>query len=178
MPAPPFRVFGIAARPSLLPPKTVLFWNRVPVQSFTPAKVLPLLVGQSRFAVGRCPGCAVFLSRAAADDVWGYRLRPLFELHVPLESYPATPTRPPQRSGPLMGFRSLQHLKDPRSTSRRLACPLRSACRVWLPSWRLTPSNPLPVLFHTGSAPGISPSEGSPPGRLPRSFDQEEPTYR
>lgn len=36
---------------------------------------------------------------------------PLFELHLPLESYPATPTRPPQRSGPLMGFGSLQHIQ-------------------------------------------------------------------
>jgi len=53
----------------------------------------------------------------------GYRLPPLFELHLPLEYYPATPTRPPQRSGPLMGFCSLQHLKDPRSTRRGLSLP-------------------------------------------------------
>jgi hypothetical protein len=39
---------------------------------------------------------------------------------LPLESHPTTPTRPPQRSGPLMGFCSLQHFKDPRSTCRGL----------------------------------------------------------
>jgi hypothetical protein len=40
--------------------------------------------------------------------------------------------------------------------------PLRSALRVWLPSRRLTPFEALPVLFRTGGAPGISPSELSP----------------
>jgi len=78
-----------------------------------------------------------------------------------------------------MGFRSLQHLRDRRSTYRR-PCqgPLRSARRVWLPSRRLTPSEPAPVLFHTGSALGIRPSELSPPGRYPPRFRAEGPTYR
>jgi hypothetical protein len=58
-----------------------------------------------------------------------------------------------------MGFESLQHMKDRRSTQRGSAFPLRSAFRVWLPSWRLTPFEPVPVLFHTGSAHGIHPSE-------------------
>ncbi len=40
--------------------------------------------------------------------------------------------------------------------------PLRSALRVWLPSRRLTPFEALPVLFRTGGAPGIPPSELSP----------------
>jgi hypothetical protein len=43
--------------------------------------------------------------------------------HLPLEYYPATPTQPPQRSGPLMGFDSLQHLRHPRSTHRGLSLP-------------------------------------------------------
>jgi len=43
--------------------------------------------------------------------------------------------------------------------------PLRSASKVWLPSWRFTPFDSLPVLFRTGSALGIRPSECSP---LPR----------
>jgi hypothetical protein len=64
------------------------------------------------------PGYAVFLWRTAAGDCLGYRPHPLIELDVPLESYPASPTRPPQRSGPLMGFGSLQHSRNPRSTSR------------------------------------------------------------
>jgi hypothetical protein len=36
----------------------------------------------------------------------------------------------------------------------------------------------MPVLFHTGSALGIHPSELSPPARYPARFRQEGPTYR
>jgi hypothetical protein len=77
-----------------------------------------------------------------------------------------------------MGFGSLQHLKNRRSTSRGLAHPLRSAFRVWLPSWRLTPFDPVPVFFRTGSAPGIHPSEHFPLGRYPGCYHPEAPTYR
>jgi hypothetical protein len=70
-----------------------------------------------------CLGCAVFLQWAAAGDCLGFRLHPLFEFALPLEFYPATPTRPPQRSGPLMGFASLQHLRSPRSTGRGPSLP-------------------------------------------------------
>jgi len=78
-----------------------------------------------------------------------------------------------------MGFRSLQHMWDRRSTCRG-PCrgPLRSARRVWLPSRRLTPSEPVPALFRAGSALGIRPSELSPLGRYPPSFRAEEPTRR
>jgi hypothetical protein len=56
--------------------------------------------------------------------------------------------------------------------------PLRSARRVWLPSRRLTPSEPVPVLFRTGGALGIRPSELSPPERYPPRFRAEGPTCR
>jgi len=70
-----------------------------------------------------------------------------------------------------MGFRSLQHTKVRRSTTADVAFrPLRSALRVWLPSRRLTPSEPVPVLFHTGGARGICPAELSPLGRYPLRF--------
>jgi len=134
MPVAPFRVFGIAARPQTLPAEVVLFWNWLLVQSMTPAGVSPLLVLRSRFAVSPYPGCAVFLSRAAADDSYVIGRVLSSNLTFPLECYPATPTQPPQRPSPLMGFRSLQHLRNPRSTLRGQAGPLRSACRVWLPS--------------------------------------------
>jgi len=62
MPVPPFRVFGIAARPPPLPAGIVLFWNWLLVQSMTPTEVSPLLLLRSRFAVSTCPGCAVFRS--------------------------------------------------------------------------------------------------------------------
>jgi len=121
--AAPFRVFGIAARPSALPPWIVLFWNQAFVQSVEPAEVSPILVLRSRFAVSTYLGCAVFLQRTAAGDCLGYRPHPLVESALPLEYYPATPTQPPQRSGPLMGFGSLQHFRNPRSTSRGPSLP-------------------------------------------------------
>ena len=78
-----------------------------------------------------------------------------------------------------MGFASLQHFKDRRSTSHEPChSPLRSALRVWLPSRRLTPSEPVPVLFHTGSAHGIHPSELSPLERYPPLSRSDAPTCR
>jgi hypothetical protein len=100
----------------------------------TPVEVSPLLVRRSRYAVSPYLGCAVFLQRTAAGNCLSDQPRPLVELHVPLECYPATPTRMPQHSGPLMGFGSLQHIKESRSTDHGHARPLRSAFRVWLPS--------------------------------------------
>ena len=69
-------------------------------------------------------------------------------------------------------------MKDQRSTSREHANPLRSAFRVWLPSWRLTPFDPAPVLFRTGSTRGIHPSEPSPLKRYPGCYHPDDPTYR
>jgi hypothetical protein len=82
------------------------------------------------------------------------------------------------RTTPLLGFASLQHSRVRRSTPRGRPSPLRSAFRVWLPSWRLTPAEPLPAFFHAGGALGIHPSELSPLGRYPPRFRGEEPTYR
>jgi hypothetical protein len=72
----------------------------------------------------------------------------------------------------------------PYSTSGRegprfagFAGPLRSALRVWLPSRRFPPFSPAPVLFRTGSAPGIHSSEPSPhEGRSIVSFRPDPPT--
>jgi hypothetical protein len=70
--------------------------------------------------------------------------------HGRLLSWALTPYSTPGTKGPLhAGF----------------AYPLRSALRVWLPSRRFAPLDTLPVLFRTGGAPGIPPSELSPLGR-------------
>jgi len=104
---------------------------------------------------------------------------PLFGFRLPLESFPTEPS-PPAAAGRLLSWAS-----GPFSTSRiegplaaGFAYPLRSAFRVWLPSWRLTPFGPVPVLFRTGSAPGIHPSEVSPLGKRPGCYHSEGPTYR
>jgi hypothetical protein len=57
------------------------------------------------------------------------RVPPSFRV-LPSHTYPFRRSR----SGPLMGFRSLQHMRNRGSTSRGHARPLRSVCRVWLPS--------------------------------------------
>jgi len=71
------------------------------------------------------PAVRFSIPQAAADDCLGYRPRPLVELCLPLESYPATPTQPPRRPSPLMGFGSLQHIRNPRSTSRGPSQPAK-----------------------------------------------------
>jgi hypothetical protein len=92
--------------------------------------------------------------------------RPLCEFRLRLEPYPAKPSRPPWR-GRLLSWAlfpySTHGLEGPLSAGS--ARPLRSALGVWSPPRRLPPFKPLPVLFHTGGAPGIAPSELSPPAR-------------
>jgi hypothetical protein len=48
-------------------------------------------------------GYAVFLRRIV-PTTFRWPVDPLFELHLPLESYPAQPTRLPQQSDPLLGL--------------------------------------------------------------------------
>jgi len=72
-----------------------------------------------------CLGCAVFPWLTAADYRLSCRPHPLFALHLPIEFYPAKPTRPSQRPSPLMGFCSLQHIRNPRSTVRGPSQPAK-----------------------------------------------------
>jgi hypothetical protein len=80
-----------------------------------------------------------------------------------LQSLDPTATSPGhRRSGPP---KHLSWALVPFSTVRRRGStirgrshhPLRSAFRVWLPSWRLAPLDARSGLFHPDSAPGISP---------------------
>lgn len=96
---------------------------------------------------------------------------PLFEFRVPPESYLASPSRPatarqllPWTFAPY----STSGTEGPLHTG--FTCPLRSALRVWLPSRRFPPFDPVPAFFHAGSAHGIHPSEHSPLERSPARF--------
>jgi hypothetical protein len=72
------------------------------VQSSRSSEVLPLLVVQSHFAVDRFPGCVVFLHRTAPPTV-KRAVHPLFELRVPPESCPTSPS-PPTTVGRLLSW--------------------------------------------------------------------------
>ena len=82
----------------------------------------------------------------------------------------------PQRAGSSLGLWLPSAHKDPEVHSLRgFHVPLCSAFRVWLPSWRLTPSEPLSGLFRPDSAPGIHPSERSPLERYPNVSARKNP---
>jgi hypothetical protein len=152
--------------------------NSLLVQSFRPAEIPPLLVLRSHFAVGRFLGCVVFVRRAALSTLSDQCvlsssfafLQSVAQRNLARRPWPTSTSH--GLSFPSAHTGSEVHLRG------RCRRPLRSACRVWLPSGRFTPSEPLPVLFHTGGARGIYPSELSPPGRYPPRFRGEEPTHR
>jgi hypothetical protein len=125
------------------------------------------------------PGYAVFLWRTAAGDCLGYRPHPLIELDVPLESYPASPTRPPQRSGPLMGFGSLQHSRNPRSTSRGIK-PSRYVppSGFGYPLGGLLPGIPCRFCFTPAALMGFTLRRFPLPRGLAGLSTGSEPTYR
>jgi hypothetical protein len=163
----PFRSFDQAARRKALPPRTASSTVQPLVQSIRPGGVSRLWVSRSRFAVGRFLGCAVFPRRTRRPQLSDLTA-PLCEFRSPPEYYPADPSQPAAAS---------QHLSWASAPSRTrgfggplaagLPRPLRSGLRVWPPSRRLTPSEPLPALFRAGGAHGIRPSELSPPARYP-----------
>jgi hypothetical protein len=148
------------------------------VQSLGPVEVPRLLVPQSHFAVGHSLGFVVFLRRATLATLSDQCvlsssftfLQSLAQRNLVCRPEPADTSLGLSFPSALTG--SEVHLHG------RCQRPLRSASWVWLPSGRLTPSEPLPVLFHTGGALGIYPSELSPSGRYPPRFRGEGPTYR
>jgi len=116
---PPFRVFSIAARPRTLPPQDrPLLESGHPFRVFGPVKYRPYCFCDPALPLVPYLGCAVFHSPDWCRRLLSWRPHPLVELALPIESYPAIPSRPPQRSAPLMGFCSLQHMRNPRSTHR------------------------------------------------------------
>jgi hypothetical protein len=90
----PSEFSALAARRWSLPAGVVLSWNSLPVQSFLPVEVSRLWVTRSRFVVGPCLGCTVFLRRGPLIVVQGNQFHPLFEFCVPPEFFSANPSRP------------------------------------------------------------------------------------
>jgi len=86
-----------------------------------------------------------------------FQPNPLFEFRLPPESYPVTPSRQAAARQPLswtsLPF-SAQGIEGPRFAG--FACPLRSAFRVWSPSWRLTPFDPCRFYFAPAALLGFT----------------------
>jgi hypothetical protein len=128
-------------------------------------------VKQSHSAVGPFTSAVWFSFGGRRWSRLNSQSTPLFEFRLPPEYYPASPSRQ------AAAYQPLSWTSSPYSTSGTegplhagFAYPLRSAPRVWLPSRRLPTFDPVPAFFHTGCAPGIHPSELSPPGRPPVRF--------
>jgi hypothetical protein len=108
-------------------------------------------------------------SSSPTTPLFGFRLRP--------GHHPANPSRTRRN-----GSGALSWAFAPFSTSgiegqlpAGVACPLRSALRVWLPSRRFPPFEALPALFRAGGAHGIYPSERPPPTRFPTVSGRMDP---
>jgi hypothetical protein len=101
----------------------------------------------------------------------------LFEFRLRLEHCPTKPSHPHRSEADTSHGLSFPtaHQDSKVHLVAGFACPLRSALRVWLPSRRLSPFESLPVLFRTGGAPGIPPSELSPLERSPNVSARPDP---
>jgi hypothetical protein len=155
------------------PPRPTLSWNRLLVQSSPPDRyrghwfrdpIAPLAFPRPYGLPA--PDVAESLSKKAAN--------PLFEFRLPPESFPVAPSPPRCRDNvacpsPGLWFPSA-HSRLGGPLTAGLPHPLRSAFRVWFPSWRFTPPGPAPALFRADSAPGIRPFGASPSRKVSRVF--------
>jgi hypothetical protein len=175
----PFRVFGNAARREASPPHRRPLGIRCSFRVLSPPKYRGRLVPQSRFAVGRFPGCAVF-PRWTARATVKQPVHPLCEFRVPPESCPAFPSRPTAvRQLLSWAFVSLQHTRDRRSTAAGFAAPRYvPPSGFGDPLGGLLPPSPCRFSFTPAALMGLRPSEPSPLGRYPPRFRAEGPTCR
>jgi hypothetical protein len=163
----------LAARRRALPSGVVLSWNSLLVQSVLPVEVSPLSVRCSRFVVGPCLGFTVFLRRGPliVFSAISFILSSSFAFLQSLVQSTLADWPQPVSSSLGLWFPSARAgIGGPLVVS--LPHSLRSAFRVWLPSWRFAPFDPWPVLFRTGSALGIHPSESF--HRFVRMFPPEQ----
>jgi hypothetical protein len=144
-----------------------------------PPRYRRLLVLRSRCAVGPYPGCAVFPRRTDWQAV--RRTSDILSSSLAFLQSVAQRTLAgrPQPPAPLVDFGSLQHMQGSAIyRPRTFQSPLRSAFRVWLPSWRVSLAETGPALFRAGGARGIRPSELSPPMRWRRVSAPSAPACR
>jgi hypothetical protein len=116
---------------------------------------------RARYAVGHFLDLAGFHERVRVESSFPNRhilSSTLAFLQSLSRSHLAAPTACAARLAPLLGFGSLQHFPEPGvHLPQGSPALLRSAFRVWLPSWRFTPPGTWPGLFHPDSVPGILP---------------------
>jgi hypothetical protein len=172
----PFRVFACCCSPQGVSTASasssgIGFSFRVPRPR--PYRRIGWTIPLRRWPLPRPCGLPPAAGASHRADNWR---RPLFEFSLPLESLPATPSRM------AAACRHLSWALAPFSTSgiegplRRGLC-LPAAFRLQGLATLLTASSiePLPVLFRTGSAPGIHPSELSPLPGSPRVTTRKHP---
>lgn len=165
----PFRVFGDEPARGMLPPGAPPFTELAARLRGSRAEVSPVSVGRSRHAVGRFPrlrGLPSSRWRGRILSDHNYPRRVSLSLKGRLSTHLAGPSLFARLS------RRLSWAFLPYSTcgfegplAAGFACPLRSALGVWLPFRRFSPLKSSSALFRADSAPGISPSEPSPPTR-------------
>jgi hypothetical protein len=159
-----------------LPPRPILSWNRLLVQSSTPGRYrahgfrgpIPPLAFPRPYGLPQ-PG--------AAGCFFKLPIASLFEFRLPPESFPVAPSRRNRRGGPsatLLGFDSLQHIQDsgvhlPRVCLARYVPP----SGFGYPPGGLLPPGPGRPFFMPTALLGFCPSKLSPLERSPGSFDPE-----
>jgi hypothetical protein len=129
---------------------------------------ITVLVGRTRFAVGPIASTVRVSRRELRQLQLSSRRRSLFGLGLPLEFCPTSTSRTAAAADSSHGLCSLQHIQAiavhlPRALPARYVPP----SGFGYPRDGLLPRKAGPVLFHTGSAPGIRPSELFPPDRCP-----------
>jgi hypothetical protein len=159
--------------PTASPPRSILSWNRLLVQSSSPDRYRG-----HRF---RDPTSPLAVSRALwFSQTERRRTRfknpplTLFEFRLPPESFLALPSRPLRRSdepATLLGFDSLQHIRGsgvhlPRVCLARYVPP----SGFDYPPDGLLPPDPRRPCFVPAALLGFSPPKRSPPERYPRRF--------
>jgi hypothetical protein len=158
----PFRVFGPLGQEAGVNSPPVLSWNSLPLQSCPPGRyrthwlcgpISPFWSsrGPMVFPAGRERALFKHPNRRSREAL--RFLQSLSRSH--LVGSPAFAAADSSHGLPLPS--ALARPEEPLYAG--LPHPLRSAFRVWLPSWRFAPPGACPALFHAGSAPGICPFE-------------------